>query len=53
MFRFALIALIATPAAADSVVATRTIRAQTVIVPEDLTLVSAELGDALQDPSAA
>ena len=53
MVRLALVLLMAVPAAADSVVATRTIRAQTVIAPEDLTLVAAELAGALQDPGAA
>lgn len=53
MQRLALFLLIATPAAADSVVATRTLRANTVIAPEDLTLVAAELAGALQDPGVA
>lgn len=39
--------LMAQPAFADSVVATRTIRAQAVIAPDDLTLVAAEVPDAL------
>jgi flagellar basal body P-ring formation protein FlgA len=41
------------PASAESVVATRTIRAKALIAPEDLTLVSAELPGALDDPLAA
>lgn len=53
MLRFAFLLLIGTSAAADSVVATRTLRAQTVIVPEDLTLVAADLQGALADPAAA
>lgn len=53
MIRFALCLLIACPAAADSVVATRTLRAQTVIAPEDLTLVAADLTGALKDPAGA
>jgi flagellar basal body P-ring formation protein FlgA len=43
----------ATPILAESVVATRTIRAKALIGPEDLTLVSAELPGALNDPAAA
>ena len=43
----------AQPALADSLVATRTIRAQSLIGPEDLTLVAADLPGALSDPSAA
>lgn len=53
MLRLALLFLTALPAAADSVVATRTLRAQTVIVPEDLNLVAADLPGALTDPAAA
>ena len=45
--------LVAQPALADSVVATRTIRAQTVIGPDDLTLVAADLPGALTDPGPA
>lgn len=48
-----LVFLVAAPAQAESVVATRTIRALTVIGPEDLTLVAAELPGALSDPEAA
>ncbi len=53
MWRVFLCVLLAAPAFAESVVATRTIRAQTVIRPEDLTLVAAELPGALTDPEAA
>ncbi|HMS95596.1 MAG TPA: flagellar basal body P-ring formation chaperone FlgA [Tabrizicola sp.] len=53
MLRLALLFLTALPAAADSVVATRTLRAQTVIAPEDLNLVAADLPGALTDPAAA
>jgi flagella basal body P-ring formation protein FlgA len=53
MWRVLLVLLVAAPAQAESVVATRTIRAQTVIGPEDLTLVAAELPGALSDPEAA
>lgn len=53
MWRGLLILVLATPVSAESVVATRTIRAKSLIVPEDLTLVSAELPGALNDPDAA
>lgn len=53
MWRALLILALAAPASAESVVATRTIRAKTLIGPEDLTLVSAELPGALTDPAAA
>ena len=53
MLRIALLLLIAAPALADSVVATRTIRPNSLIAPEDLTLVAADLPGALDDPSAA
>jgi flagellar basal body P-ring formation protein FlgA len=53
MWRCLLILALATPVAAESVVATRTIRAKSLIAPEDLTLVSAELPGALIDPEAA
>lgn len=43
----------APPALAESVVATRTIRAQTIIAPEDVTLVAAEMPGALGDPALA
>ena len=52
MLRLTLV-LLATPAMADSVVATRTLRAQTLITAEDLTLVAADLDGALHDPSVA
>ncbi|HOZ31340.1 MAG TPA: flagellar basal body P-ring formation chaperone FlgA [Tabrizicola sp.] len=41
------------PAMADSLVATRTIRAQTVIGPDDMALVDAALPGALDDPALA
>ena len=53
MWRGLLILLLATPVSAESVVATRTIRAKALIAPEDLTLVSAELSGALTDPQVA
>lgn len=53
MWRLLLIMVLAAPASAESVVATRTIRAKTLIGPGDLTLVSAELPGALTDPAAA
>lgn len=45
--------LSATPSLADAVVATRTLRAQTLISPEDLTTVEADLPGALDDPAMA
>ncbi len=52
--RMIMVLLIAAqPALADSVVATRTIRAQAVIGPDDLTLVAADLPGALTDPGLA
>lgn len=53
MLRMALILALAAPVSAESLVATRTIRAKTLIAPEDLTLVSAELPGALSDPVQA
>lgn len=53
MLRCIFLLLSATPALADSVVATRTLRALTVIGPDDLTLVEADLSGALQDPALA
>jgi flagellar basal body P-ring formation protein FlgA len=53
MWRLALILALAAPASAESLVATRTIRAKSLIAPEDLTLVSAELPGALSDPDQA
>ncbi len=53
MLRVFLLLALAAPATAESLVATRTIRAKTLIAPEDLTLVSAELPGALDDPSQA
>ncbi len=53
MWRVLLILALAPPVGAESVVATRTIRAKAVVAAEDLTLVSAELPGALNDPSMA
>jgi flagellar basal body P-ring formation protein FlgA len=53
MIRLVVLLLIAQPVLAESVVATRTIRAKTLISSEDLTLVSAELPGALGDPALA
>lgn len=53
MLRLLALLMFAQPVLAESVVATRTIRANTLIAPEDLTLVSAELPGALTDPAAA
>jgi len=48
-----LLCLLATPALADSLVATRPIRAQTILVAEDVTLVEAQIDGALGAASAA
>jgi len=53
MLRLVAFLMFAQPAFAESVVATRTIRAKSLIAPEDLTLVSAELPGALGDPALA
>jgi flagellar basal body P-ring formation protein FlgA len=52
MWRIALF-LMCGPVLAESVIATRTIRPQTLIAPEDVTLVSAEVPGALTDPDMA
>lgn len=53
MLRLLILMALAVPASAESLVATRTIRAKSVVAPEDLTLVSAELPGALSDPAQA
>lgn len=53
MLRILLLVSIAAPVSAESLVATRTIRAKSLVGPEDLTLVSAELPGALSDPDQA
>lgn len=53
MLRLIVVLLLSQPAVAESVVATRTIRAKTLISADDLTLVSAELPGALGDPALA
>jgi flagella basal body P-ring formation protein FlgA len=53
MLRFLVFLMLAQPVLAESVVATRTIRAKSLIAAEDLTLVSAELPGALSDPAQA
>jgi flagellar basal body P-ring formation protein FlgA len=53
MWRVVLLLALAAPASAESLVATRTIRAKTLVAPEDLALVSAELPGALTDPDQA
>lgn len=45
--------LAASPALADSVVATRTIRARALISPDDVTMVEAQIPGALADPADA
>lgn len=52
LFTLALIFL-ATPTLADALVATRTIRAQTVLTAEDFAVVDADIPGAVTDPSAA
>jgi flagella basal body P-ring formation protein FlgA len=54
MHRLALVlCLLAAPAAAESLVATRVIRAQAIVAPEDLTVVDAAIPGALSDPARA
>jgi flagella basal body P-ring formation protein FlgA len=53
MLRCIAVLALVTPAMAESVVATRTLRAQTVIGPDDLTVVDARLPGALADPELA
>ena len=53
MLRMLLLLAMAGPAAAESLVATRTIRARTVVAAEDLTLVSADLPGALSEADQA
>jgi flagella basal body P-ring formation protein FlgA len=53
MLRVLLLVALSTPAAAESLVATRTIRAKTLVAAEDMTLVSAEIPGALTDPGQA
>jgi flagella basal body P-ring formation protein FlgA len=52
MWRLALI-LLPLPALADSVVATRTIRAHTILTADDITLVAMDVPDAIADTAAA
>ncbi len=53
MLRMILLLALAAPASAESLVATRTIRAKSLVAAEDLALVSAELPGALSDPEQA
>ena len=53
MRALALIALVTSPTYADSMVATRTIRAQSVIAPEDIAMVAADIPGALSAPELA
>ena len=53
MRALALIALVTAPAYADSIVATRTIRAQSVIALEDIAMVAADIPGALSAPELA
>ncbi len=53
MWRICLLLALAGPVSAESLVATRTIRARTVVAAEDLTLVSADLPGALSEADQA
>jgi flagellar basal body P-ring formation protein FlgA len=53
MWRVILLLALAAPVSAESLVATRTIRAKSLVAAEDLALVSAELPGALSDPGLA
>jgi flagella basal body P-ring formation protein FlgA len=53
MWRAVILILMAGPTLADSVVATRTLRAQTVIGPGDVAVVDTQLAGALSDPEDA
>ena len=53
MLRALLFLALASPASADALVATQTIRAKTLVAREDLTLVSAEIPGALTNPEDA
>lgn len=53
MLRVLLLMVLAGPVSAESLVATRTIRAKSLVAPEDVTLVSAGLPGALSDPGQA
>ena len=51
MIRFLILLCLATPAAADTVVAARTIRAQTLIMPEDLLIRDRSIPGGIEDPA--
>ena len=51
MIRFLILLCLATPAAADTVVAARTIRAQTLIMPEDLQIRDRDIPGGITDPA--
>lgn len=53
MWRLILFLFLSQPIFAESVVATRTIRAKALVQPEDLTMVAAEFPGAIRDPSVA
>lgn len=53
MWRVICLVLLAQPVLADSIVATRTIRAKAVIGPDDVTVVAADVPGALSDPAQA
>lgn len=53
MLRVCLLLALTSPALGDALVATRTIRARSLVSQDDLTLVSAEIPGALSDPADA
>lgn len=53
MWRVLLIVALGAPVSAESLVATRTIRAKTLVTTDDLTLVNAAIPGALSDPDQA
>lgn len=53
MWRVFCLVLMAQPVLADSIVATRTIRAKALIGPDDITVVAADVPGALSDPAQA
>ena len=53
MLKLILLLALAVPVSAESLVATRTIRARTLVLPEDVTLVGVDVPGALSDPESA
>ena len=52
-FAFAILTVLPLPASGESMVATRTIAAQSILAAEDITIVDADIPDALKDRDAA